>query len=108
MRITIYIITILFISGCKHELMEPCKTTDIAYEIDIKPIIITNCATSSGCHGTGSSFGNFNYYKNLNIVCENGKFQQRVFWKKDMPPFALTECELIKLKKWYHQGHSNK
>ena len=104
------LITLILLSllvACKHEAYNPCNTDQVSYRLDIKPIISARCATQ-GCHGANSPVGDFTTYAGLNRVCNNNLFEKRVFFRKDMPPSALSECELIKLKKWYQQGHTSK
>ena len=102
------ILLIIFFCGCKHmpEETQPCQISDLNYYKDIKPIIQRNCAIS-GCHNSTNGLGNFNIYDELNFVCNNGQFQKRVIWKRDMPPFPLDTCDFLKLRKWYNEGHSN-
>jgi len=102
--ITLSILFLLF--ACKHSPYEPCGADQVTYRSDIKPIISARCATQ-GCHGANSPVGDFTTYTGLNRVCNNNLFEKRVFVRKDMPPSALTECELIILKKWYRQGHTS-
>ena len=90
--------------GCKHEPMEPCDSGTVDYRTDIRPIISRSCA-SQGCHNSSNGLGNFNDYDQLNAKCNDGSFQRRVFWKKDMPPSALDTCDFIKLRKWFSEGH---
>lgn len=42
------------------------------YENKVKAIIDLNCAASSGCHGSGSSAGDFTSYAGLKIDVDNG------------------------------------
>ena len=94
----------LTIFGCKHEPMEPCDSATVDYKTDIKPIISRSCA-SQGCHNNSNGLGNFNDYDQLNAKCNDGSFQRRVLWKRDMPPSALDTCDFIKLRKWFNEGH---
>lgn len=94
----------LTILGCNHEASEPCSSVVVDYQTDIKPIISRSCA-SQGCHNSSNGLGNFNDYDQLNAKCNDGSFQRRVLWKKDMPPSALDACDFIKLRKWFNEGH---
>lgn len=106
MKKTILLLIIFFTSSCNHtvEEFEPCQIDEVSYYKNIKPIIKNNCATS-GCHNLTNGLGNFNNYDELNTICNNGQFQKRVLYKKDMPPFKMDTCDFLKLKRWYYQGH---
>ena len=104
------IIALLF-AGCKNdapevEKAEPsCVPTSISYTRDIKPIIRTNCALGSGCHGGGSPYGNFYNYDQLNATCIDGSFNKEVFIEKAMPPNGIDSCDYLTLRRWYNNGH---
>jgi hypothetical protein len=72
-------------------------------------ILNTNC-TFSGCHNTGSVNGDFTSYAGIKLKVDNGTFSNRVLVTKDMPPnytsgpSSLSDCDLIKLKKWINLG----
>lgn len=106
------IIALLF-AACKNdapevEKAEPsCVPTSISYQRDIKPIIRTNCAIGSGCHGTGSPYGNFYNYDQLNATCLDGSFSREVLVKRTMPPAGLDSCDYLTLRRWYNNGHYN-
>ena len=92
--------------SCRHssDEIQPCQITEAKYYRDIQPILKNNCATS-GCHNSSTGLGNFNNYDELNEVCNNGKFQKRVLWNRDMPPFKLDTCDFLKIRKWFNSGH---
>jgi hypothetical protein len=116
------IIALLF-AACKNdapevEKAEPsCVPTSISYQRDIKPIIRTNCTINSGCHGSGSPYGNFYNYDQLNATCMDGSFYKEVIIKKTMPPVGLDSlgvdtlkldsCDYLTLRRWYNNGHYN-
>jgi hypothetical protein len=62
-RITycLYVISLFFIISCgsNDEPVEEvaCNGMTISYSTDVSPLISTNCATTSSCHGVGSSNG---------------------------------------------------
>lgn len=49
----------LFISSCKKEtvFVEDCSGAAKSFLTDVTPIVQTSCATSTGCHASGSSQG---------------------------------------------------
>jgi hypothetical protein len=116
------LIASLFV-GCKNDAPEveraapACVPTSISYQRDIKPIIRTNCAFNSGCHGSGSPNGNFFKYDELNAACISGAFNKKVFIQKTMPPVGLDSlgvdtlkldsCDFLTLRRWYNNGHYN-
>ena len=95
--------------SCEHsDFIVPCRIMSSTYKKDIKPIIITKCATNSGCHSYNSPFGNFRNFNELKSTCENGSFRQRVIIQKSMPPGEpLDYCELEKIKIWLREGAKN-
>jgi hypothetical protein len=45
-------------------------------------------------------------YDRLNEVCLDGSFYKRVIVIRDMPPNAVLDtCDILKLKRWYYNGH---
>jgi cytochrome c peroxidase len=71
-----------------------CNT--VTYSGTIVPIIQTNCL-GSGCHGSGSSNDNFTVYAGIKTQADNGKLENRVLDKKDMPPDGLSRNERNKM-----------
>lgn len=84
-----------------------CDTTAISYASDIRPIVISSCATGSSCHGSGSGNGDFSSYAGLKIDADNGKLRQRVLIEKDMPPGGWSSCNRLKLEAWLNAGAPN-
>jgi hypothetical protein len=109
MKKIILSLIIISLVSCEHsENTNPCNIITSTYQRDIKPIIVTKCATSSGCHGYNSPFGNFKVFSELKKTCENGSFRQRVVVQKNMPPGGpLSDCELEKIKIWLREGAKN-
>ena len=76
------------------------------YGTDIAPIINAKCALS-GCHVSGSSFGDFTVYEELKQRADNGRIKKNVFELKTMPPSTqtqLTDTEKEKLQCWLDNG----
>ncbi|MCB0481531.1 MAG: c-type cytochrome [Flavobacteriales bacterium] len=73
---------------------------------DVKSIFEAKCAT---CHpGTGP--GDFKKYDDVKLIAANGKLNDRVFVKEDMPQASapqLTKEEKDKIKKWIDEGAKN-
>lgn len=87
---------------------EECDTSDYAFSTRISPIIGTSCATSIGCHGSGSVHGGFTSYNKIKPYIDNGSVYNRVITQKSMPPSgALPECDIEVLKKWIETGAPN-
>lgn len=87
---------------------EECDTTDYTFSTRISPIVGTSCATSTGCHASGSSYGEFTSYNNIKPYVDNGSIYDRVITQKSMPPSgALPECDIEVLKKWIEAGAPN-
>ena len=86
MRAAAFAIALLSFFSCKDEMGDlDCSSISSAYNADMKPLIANNCNTS-GCHGTGSSQGDFTTYNGLKAVADNGKLEEMVIHEKKMPP----------------------
>ena|ERR1041385_390194 len=84
-----------------------CSQISSAYNANIKPIINANC-NSSGCHGAGSSNGDFTVYAGLKAKADNGSLNTRVLEDKTMPPSgALSLDDRKKIKCWINNGAPN-
>lgn len=70
------------------------------YDSDIRPLIVAKCA---GCHGEGSSFGNWLDYKT--VVKKKDKIFDRTIVKGDMPMgTTLSDVEKKELATWLKSG----
>ena len=89
----------------------PIEVPDsISYTVDVAPIIAFNCSNEGVCHKVGS-FRKPELLKYADVVAivENGKFQNRVFDREDMPDLSRPEYELSAvqyqiLRDWIDQG----
>src|SRR4051812_15215339 len=73
--------------------VDSCKSHYLA---DVKPFIISKCATKN-CHVANFPFGNFTTYADLKAKISNGRVNTLVFDQKLMPPSSsipLTTEEL--------------
>ena len=109
------------INGCKKDIGYPESKTNsantvtcdssaaVTYTNFVANVLNTNC-TLSGCHNSGSSYGDFTSYANIKLKVDDGTFYDRVLVQKDMPPtystgpVSLDDCTLGKLKKWVNNG----
>lgn len=105
----------LLFSQCKKEAAAPCST----FDTDIKPIIEKTCSYS-GCH-SGATAGawvpasakDYTTFAGLKSAIENGKFEDRVLVKANMPnpqftfngPKELTQVEKDLIACWLESGH---
>ena len=101
---SILIITI----GCTRDIgyLPFCDANPSRFNTNIKPIILTKCATI-GCHTNGFALGDFNTYSEIKSKIDKGSFQNFVFTVKIMPPASseqLTEDEYKKIKCWLDDG----
>jgi len=94
--------------GAKDNYCDECDTTEYSFAATILPIIETNCATSSGCHGAGSMNSQLLSYEQINAYAGNGLIENRVIVYKNMPPAnPLPDCEMLLIKKWIDNGALN-
>ena len=74
------------------------------YNADIKTIIEASCL-SSGCHGSGSSRGDFTTYSGLKTYITNGSFKREVITTKNMPEgSSLSSSQLSMISCWLDSG----
>lgn len=94
--------------GAKNNSCASCDTTDYSYAGAIKAIVSLNCATSGGCHGTGSVNGDFTSYQTLSAKVASGVLAHRTLVLQDMPPGKpLPACQQDLIRRWIENGASN-
>jgi hypothetical protein len=84
-------------------------TTTVSYSSTIAPLITTNCAIS-GCHDTGSGYGDYSSITGLKADALNGKLNNRIVVLKNMPKFPvnpLSATEVSNIDCWIQQGALN-
>ena len=85
-----------------------CDSSVYNFSGPIMAIIATSCATSIGCHASGSSFGAFTSYENIRPYADNGSLLDRVILKMDMPIAApLPDCDMDLFRRWLEDGAPN-
>lgn len=100
-------IVLLTVTCRKNEYKNLDCSTATSYTNEIKPILAANC-TSSGCHGSGSSYGDFTTYTGFVAKVENKTVEKEVLDKKTMPPSgALSLDDRNKIKCWIDAGAQN-
>lgn len=99
--------------GCKKKkemkeiLNANCSGVPASYNSDLKPLVNASCM-GSGCHGTGSSNGDFTTYAGIKNKSDNGSLFSRVVKNGTMPPAgALTKDQRIAFKCWIDNGAQN-
>jgi len=91
--------------GATDNSCEFCDTTEYTYSGRISAIFSTNCATSIGCHSSGSNNGQMTSYDEIKAFVDTGLIMDRVIVKKDMPVSRpLSACDQEVLKKWIDNG----
>ena len=94
--------------GAANNFCESCDTSNYGFSDRIEPIFATSCATSIGCHATGSNNGPFTSYAEIKPFIDNGLIMDRVVVKQDMPvAAALPACDMEVLVKWIEDGAPN-
>ncbi len=77
-----------------------CESGEQLTYASLKPLIDSKCATS-GCHGAGSSRGDFTTYAGMLPDIDAGRINQRVLVSQDMPRNStLTQTELNRFQCW--------
>ncbi|SRR6056297_394718 len=110
-------ISAFFALGCGEnssmpDEMEPADCVEnLSFSSDIQQLISTNCAYS-GCHVAGTGLPRLTSYQDVKIQIENGKFEDRVLVRQNMPPnnasgpTELSNEELFLLQCWLDQGYA--
>jgi len=86
-----------------------CTTPqNIAFSVDVSPIISQNCAVS-GCHVPGGITSiNFQNTNELMDVANNGTLYNEVVLDMTMPPnSSLAPCDQEIIAKWIEAGAPN-
>lgn len=99
---------LLFFFSCKkdkNKLTPTCDGSHPTYNSAIRSIINSNC-TSSGCHNSGSSRGDFTTYSGIAPYLNNGSFKREVLTDQTMPKRDnLSQSELNSIQCWVNDGY---
>lgn len=97
------------ISSCKKDEDREAVCEDGStptYDSEMRTFINSKC-TSSGCHNSGSSNGDYTTYSGMSSDITSGKISQRVLDRQDMPKNStLSQEELNKFKCWADNDYS--
>ena len=119
LKIILILVSFLFFVSCEKKVgkAEVSITTasanfcdSINYSKHIKPIIISNCSSNSGCHVSDFNKGDFTSYSGLKTKINDGSFKLRVFDSPNdpMPPSGtLAPSKLDSIKCWLEKGAPN-
>lgn len=103
------LMVVLFAAGCSKASTDTTTTTSVdcstvTYSTTIKSIVNSKC-TGSGCHGSGSSRGDFTVYANLYSTYKSGDLRREVITNKTMPQnSSLTSEQLRQMECWINGG----
>jgi hypothetical protein len=88
-----------------------CDTTNVTYAGTVAPILATNC---NNCHNPTSPSGGVivNNYSDLKQYVDNGRFWGSINHDPGYSPMPkgggkLSNCNLLKIKKWIDNGALN-
>ncbi len=96
--------------GAKDNYCNECDSTQAAYALNIRPIIVKSC---QGCHSGTSPGGGFDFtsVQGLQTVALNGKLVgavSRLPGFKAMPESGkLPDCDVSKIREWVRNGALN-
>lgn len=96
-------VTLIGVS-CKknNKVTATCDGSQPTYNGYVAGVISGNCA---GCHGPGSSNGDYSTYSKLSSITNNGTFEKVVLTNQTMPQSgSLSQDQLNKLKCWVENG----
>lgn len=96
------------IQNAPNNVCNDCDSTVFNFSGPVQAILGTSCASSIGCHASGSNYGQFTSYAEMKPYIDNGSMMDRVVVKQDMPVAApLPACDVIILRKWLEAGGPN-
>lgn len=108
--LTLFLINCTKVKGPVPEVIttsvDDCDTANW-YTGKVEPIIISKCASTSGCHGAGGLSIDFTTYDGVKYTVDQGTFASRLFVVKDMPKSpvtALTTSQLNRINCWLSNG----
>jgi uncharacterized membrane protein len=80
--------------------------TTVTFADDIQPLIMNSCATSPGCHATGSNNPVLMSYEEISGL--QARIQARAIDAKTMPPGgSLPQDKIDELQQWIDEGAQN-
>lgn len=104
-------------NGCTWDHIDdiPCNPQVVTFSGDLVPILQRACTPQGygGCHEAGSLNKDYTTYAGVKAAVDNGKLQDRVINKEDMPPdyssgpIRISACEIQKIQKWIDEGAPN-
>ena len=112
-----FLFTFLFMA-CKKDKTQAentptvCDSLSVSFQVDVMSIMTANCSFS-GCLSSGSGVGDFTSYSGIKAKVDNGQFQERALYLKDMPPTyssgpkSLNNEDIQKLQCWIEDGVQN-
>ncbi len=112
------LLLLVLTNGCYYDNEEElypqttqCDTTAVTYSLAIAPIMQQFCNT---CHSAGAPSGGVvtDNYQGLSVVANNGILWKAVNHETGATPMPqggnkLSDCNLLKIKKWIDQGSPN-
>jgi hypothetical protein len=121
-KILITITSSLFIfQACyydKEEILYPsdksCDTANVTYSLTVSPIINNYCLACHGSSNFNSLGGNLNLegYNNIIIPVNSGALLNSIEHNTGFSPMPknspqLSDCNILKIKKWIEAGAAN-
>ncbi len=99
---------IFALSACEKETTAVCKTTDMSFSKDIKPVLTANGCLASGCHSSKDAFSYETYVGFKVVVTANrvlGAIKQQSGFSS-MPKVGkkMSDCDISKVEAWITQG----
>jgi hypothetical protein len=110
-------LSVIFSGACRNEKIvpvpcdTPVSTETISYNLDVYPIISSNC-TLANCHVTGFEKGDFTNFDEIKQKAESGMLKYMIVTQQ-MPhgdtkgQRYLTDCEKTKILTWIDGGSKN-
>jgi hypothetical protein len=97
--------------GAKNNSCTGCDTADFKYSTAVQPLISTYC---QGCHNSGNAGGGYDLstYAGVKSAAASGVLYNSITWASGfsaMPKGGskLSDCQILKIKKWIDAGTPN-
>jgi hypothetical protein len=84
-----------------------CATTPAKFAANVSPIILNNCATGSGCHGSGSSRGPGALTDFAKIKDAAAQIKNAVVSKRMPQGGSLSQAQINAITCWVESGSLN-
>lgn len=98
---------LLLLPSCTKTFTEDCSGSAKSFAVDVLPLVQSSCATSSGCHATGSNEGPGALTNYGQISGSKSSVKSSVSNGKMPPGGGLSDAQKSAIICWVNQGGLN-